>query len=115
VVDVDLIIPSAIDPGRAQQTRPCRSRSFVRRALHLDRHGLVDGKRDDQGGSIRGSAFDPFAWLCQSHAGVRHAWLVLLHFGQGRDLKIDIGEPTAIQQGAGIHRLILPVKMLATN
>jgi hypothetical protein len=47
--------------------------------------------------------------------GVRHAWLVLLNFGQGRDLKIDIGEPIAIQQGAGIHRLILPVRMLATN
>ena len=51
-----LIIPPAIDPGRAQQTRPRRSRSFVRWALHLDRRGLArslagwaDGRRDDQG------------------------------------------------------------------
>jgi hypothetical protein len=43
------------------------------------------------------------------------ATLVLLHFGQGRDLKIDIGDPIAIQQVAGIHRLILPAKMIATN
>jgi hypothetical protein len=40
---------------------------------------------------------------------------VLLHFGQGRDLKIDFGESQGIQQGAGLHRLILPLKILATN
>ena len=46
---------------------------------------------------------------------MRHAWAVLLHFGEGRDLKIDIGDPIAIQQGAGVHRLMFPLKLLAMN
>lgn len=40
---------------------------------------------------------------------------VLLHFGQGRDLKIDLGEPHGTQQGAGLHRPMLPLTMIATN
>jgi len=41
VAGVGLIIPSAIDPGRAQRARPHGSRSFVHWALHLDPWGLA--------------------------------------------------------------------------
>jgi hypothetical protein len=38
-----------------------------------------------------------------------------LHFGPDRDLVIDIGEPIAIQQGTGLHRLLVPIKLLGVN
>jgi hypothetical protein len=41
--------------------------------------------------------------------------MALLTFGGGRQLAINIGGPTAIQQGAGLHRLTLPVKLLPRN
>src|ERR1017187_788392 len=47
---------------------------------------------------------------------LRHADPVtVLNFGAGRDLVINFGEPIAIQQGAGLHRLLLPLTLLATN
>ncbi len=45
-----------------------------------------------------------------------HAYPVAqLHFGGGRELSISIAQPTAIQQGAGLHRLTFPVKLDARN
>lgn len=41
--------------------------------------------------------------------------MTILQFGQGRDLKVDVGEPIGIQQGAGLHRLIVPLNLLAIN
>ncbi|MBB6346198.1 hypothetical protein FHU36_002707 [Nonomuraea muscovyensis] len=55
MAEVSLIIPPAIDPGQAEQTRATGTRSFVRGALHLAPvalarfpFGRVDGRRDDQ-------------------------------------------------------------------
>jgi len=41
--------------------------------------------------------------------------VAVLNFGAGRDLTINFREPIGIQQGAGLHRLIIPVRMLAIN
>ena len=38
-----------------------------------------------------------------------------LHFGPDRDLVIDIAEPIAIQQGTGLHRFLVPIKLLGVN
>lgn len=38
-----------------------------------------------------------------------------LHFGAGRDLTINIGEPIAVQQGTGVNRLLLPLQLQGTG
>jgi hypothetical protein len=42
--------------------------------------------------------------LCQAGA-------VMLRFGGGRQLKIDVGAPEALFRGAGLHRLRFPVTL----
>jgi hypothetical protein len=47
---------------------------------------------------------------------MRHAGRVaLITFGGGRQLAISIDQPQALQQGAGLHRLIFPVKLDGRN
>ena len=77
--------------GQAQQTRPSRSRSFVRGALHLELDGLsrspggrVDGRRDDQQAQLCASAV-PHPCQNGRQTGVSRG------HSQGTDLRPDLG------------------------
>ncbi len=41
--------------------------------------------------------------------------MALITFGDGRQLSVDVGSPTAIFKGAGSHRLQFPVALEASR